>query len=736
MDQNTPDSGEFDPDPHFLATPPSCSTPLPPDFFEYDAGTPPETAEIHPETAEMPAPPAGETFESYRAAIDAANDFAREFGYAMVIDRSKRSKTGVKKTVYIGCDRGRKCYPIQDAQDNAQDSGNRPLRGVSSRRINSTFRITARRQFLTGMWELTVERGGHTHGPSAIGSTHPAHRRLALQRQIESVDFQLLQGIQPRQIWTGITFEDGRVALKLKDLYNRRQAIVEEFLAGRTAVQALLEQLPVDGDWLFRYKTRRNGSISALFGMHRTSLALLQKHPYVLFMDCTYKTNRYRMPMLDIVGIAATGQTFFAGFAFLSDEKQASYEFALQCLREVYSTFSSAGPRTIFTDKEKALLNSIAAVFPETTSSLICLWHINQNILKKARPAIRRYVQDQVNRGDLETVQFSQEIANIWAKMKQRWMRVVFADTEDAMYERWHWFTTSYGDDVFSELLAYIEREWLADGRYFLRCYTNRLFHLGEIATSRCESAHWLLKRDLRSSQMNLLHVFQSFEITVKRQHTQIYQKAEEQRIRAPARFKATPLLTRVVRRISWYAISSIQELIDRHLPPGPEKDPFSKTCIGCFKAFGYPCIHLIQQALAADRPLEMSDFHLQWHLYQHSEAPPITIDLRVREPEPATRRGRPPGAPNAPKSSGRDRTGTEIMEASERRAEQRVRAEWASQEAPASIPALRIASPAAQDLPASMPASPAAQDPPASMPASQDRRSGRIRKRPKHFDW
>jgi hypothetical protein len=115
MDQNTPDSGEFDPDPHFLATPPLYSPPLPPDFFEYDAGTPPETAEIHPETTEMPTPLAGKAFELYRAAIDVANDFAREFGYAIVIDRSKRSKTGVKKTVYIGYDRGRKYGLIRDS---------------------------------------------------------------------------------------------------------------------------------------------------------------------------------------------------------------------------------------------------------------------------------------------------------------------------------------------------------------------------------------------------------------------------------------------------------------------------------------------------------------------------------------------------------------------------------------------------------------------------------------------
>jgi len=37
----------------------------------------------------------------------------------------------------------------------------------------------------------------------------------------------------------------------------------------------------------------------------------------VFLIDSTYKTNRYRLPLLDIVGVTLTGMTFSVAFAYL-----------------------------------------------------------------------------------------------------------------------------------------------------------------------------------------------------------------------------------------------------------------------------------------------------------------------------------------------------------------------------------------------------------------------------------
>lgn len=57
--------------------------------------------------------------------------------------------------------------------------------------------------------------------------------------------------------------------------------------------------------------------VTNLFWEHPTSLDLLHVFPHVLLMDCTYKTNNYRMPLLEIIGMTSTDMTFSMAFMFL-----------------------------------------------------------------------------------------------------------------------------------------------------------------------------------------------------------------------------------------------------------------------------------------------------------------------------------------------------------------------------------------------------------------------------------
>ncbi|KAG5553673.1 hypothetical protein RHGRI_011536 [Rhododendron griersonianum] len=61
--------------------------------------------------------------------------------------------------------------------------------------------------------------------------------------------------------------------------------------------------------------------VKDLFWSHLTSGDMLCAFPQVLLMDCTYKTNRYRFPLLQIVGVTSTEKTFSVAFAFIDREK-------------------------------------------------------------------------------------------------------------------------------------------------------------------------------------------------------------------------------------------------------------------------------------------------------------------------------------------------------------------------------------------------------------------------------
>jgi MULE transposase-like protein len=68
--------------------------------------------------------------------------------------------------------------------------------------------------------------------------------------------------------------------------------------------------------------TDGNGKVTALLVLDCKSFKRWYGNPWVLFMDCTYKTNCYNMPLLDIVGCNSMDSTFYIGFAFLGNEQE------------------------------------------------------------------------------------------------------------------------------------------------------------------------------------------------------------------------------------------------------------------------------------------------------------------------------------------------------------------------------------------------------------------------------
>ncbi|KAI9919854.1 hypothetical protein PsorP6_015351 [Peronosclerospora sorghi] len=93
-----------------------------------------------------------------------------------------------------------------------------------------------------------------------------------------------------------------------------------EFLDGRTSIVTLYETL-TEEHFIFEVKTDANGAVTGLFFTHHDSAKLARRFSTVFVMDATYKTNRYGMPLLNIVGVTATYSSFNAGFAFLREER-------------------------------------------------------------------------------------------------------------------------------------------------------------------------------------------------------------------------------------------------------------------------------------------------------------------------------------------------------------------------------------------------------------------------------
>jgi hypothetical protein len=98
----------------------------------------------------------------------------------------------------------------------------------------------------------------------------------------------------------------------------------------------------------------------------------------VFLLDCTYKTNKFGMLLLNMVGITSTYATCNVGFAFLHAENEEAYAWVLEQFFEVVT------PKVLCTNRELALMNEIARVFPGC-HNVLCSWHINKNILANCK---------------------------------------------------------------------------------------------------------------------------------------------------------------------------------------------------------------------------------------------------------------------------------------------------------------------------------------------------------------
>jgi hypothetical protein len=79
---------------------------------------------------------------------------------------------------------------------------------------------------------------------------------------------------------------------------------------------------------------------------------------------------------------------------------------------------------------------------------------------------------------------------------------------------------------------SHINSKWLVDsGRQFLPCYTSKYLHLDEHTTSRAESDHWHLKRNLPSPQVDILTAMLSFYREVSLQYARIRAKIANQEV-------------------------------------------------------------------------------------------------------------------------------------------------------------------------------------------------------------
>lgn len=339
-------------------------------------------------------PPPANRYATREELITNARRFAQSEGYALAIKKSDRDRR-----VVLGCDRGGNYRNRLNLTDETRQ------RRTGSRLIGCPFELVGGKNN-EGMWELKVKNGEHNHPRSENMAGHPSARRLDEDR-FARIRQMSAAGIRPREMISTLRQGDPNLPVIPRTIYNARNQLRVENLAGRTTIQALLDELR-DGPFEYDFQTDAEGHITRLFFAHRHSIQLMRSYSSVIFMDCTYKTNRFRMPLLDVVGVTGSNMTFYSCFAFLKDEKEEDYTWALNRIRRLFDEVDK--PKVILTDRELALMRALETIFPEAYN-ILCVWHIEKNVLAKCK----RYFYTEEE----------------WVVFLQQWTKVIKAETEE-----------------------------------------------------------------------------------------------------------------------------------------------------------------------------------------------------------------------------------------------------------------------------------------------------------------
>jgi hypothetical protein len=419
-------------------------------------------------------PPPICSFSTRDELISYCKNFAIQQGYILSISNSAKDRF-----LYLICDLSgayRNRYNLTE-EDRKRKTG--------SRKIGCQFSLYC--FFRNEQWNFTVKNGEHTHMATDLKG-HPSFRRLN-QEEIDEVNSLELSSIPPRSILSHLRLKNPETSIIQRTLYNHKAKVRRQLLAGRTPIQALMDDLN-QSNWFNRSSVDSENKLSRLFFANPISISLVRRFNYVLLLDCTYKTNRFGMPLLNIIGITSCFTSFFCGFAFLKSELEEDYIWALTCLKAIFLDIKY--PSVFSTDRELALMNAIVKVFPGS-QNLLCIWHIEKNILAKCK-------------NKFETTEKFKEFLT-------HWNAVIYSDSESSYYNNLLELYSKWGEEHVA--IRYIRDTWLIHKEKFVAFWADKHFHINSKVTSRVEGQNGVLKRYLNISTGDVSSVRQKLELAI-----------------------------------------------------------------------------------------------------------------------------------------------------------------------------------------------------------------------------
>ncbi|KAL5191774.1 Protein FAR1-RELATED SEQUENCE 5 [Glycine soja] len=232
------------------------------------------------------------------------------------------------------------------------------------------------------MVKLICEIHNHELAKTLVG--HPYAGRLTDDEKNIIVDM-TKSNVKPRNILLTLKEHNANSCTTIKQIYNARSAYRSSIRGDDTEMQHLMRLLERD-QYIHWHRLKDQDVVRDLFWCHPDAVKLCNTCHLVFLIDSTYKKNRYRLPLLDFVGVTPTGMTFSARFAYLEGERVNNLVWTLERFQDLFLR-NNRLPIVIVTDRDLALMNAVKVVFPECTN-LLCKFHIDKNVKAKCKSLI------------------------------------------------------------------------------------------------------------------------------------------------------------------------------------------------------------------------------------------------------------------------------------------------------------------------------------------------------------
>jgi hypothetical protein len=214
-------------------------------------------------------------------------------------------------------------------------------------RNGCAYKIRFYRKKTSDKWILTMLNTTHTNHPIAIRFSSYASHRTAIMEQRMQIEQLIACGSSDLQIVSFMNThhhncsDDCEIhgAFITRDIANMRRRFAGVSLNANAAIKQFIDRMESRG-YTFRLRSDDTNKCVAMYCTHQNFINRERQLGDVIVIDATYKTNKHKMPFVNVVGVGNIGRNFrsLANFpiagAWIFSETKTSYQWVIEQLEE------------------------------------------------------------------------------------------------------------------------------------------------------------------------------------------------------------------------------------------------------------------------------------------------------------------------------------------------------------------------------------------------------------------